>query len=175
MVRARQLVAQSGTVGEHIVVWGSPDLEFVPPTIPAYFASVLRAIGYRVRLHTLPLPAITTADWKRMQIFAEGNWVAPWPDPSSYIPQFFSCGGGNSNGWYCNPAIDREMERAELLEATDPSKSRVVWEAVDRQLTDGGEWVPTVTQPDIELTSRRLRNHEYNQVDGFLADQSWLR
>jgi hypothetical protein len=51
----------------------------------------------------------------------------------------------------------------------------VVWEAVDRQLTDGGEWVPTVTQPDIELTSRRLRNYEYNQVDGFLADQSWLR
>ena len=174
LVRARELVAQSGTAGEQIVVWGSPDLEFVPPTIPAYLASVLRSLGYRVRLHLVPLPAITTADWKRMQIFAEGNWVAPWPDLSSYVPQFFSCGGGDSNGWYCNPVIDREMEHAELLEFTDPPKSRAVWEAVDRQLTDDDEWVPTVTQPDIELTSRRLQNYEYNPVDGFLADQSWL-
>jgi hypothetical protein len=27
----------------------------------------------------------------------------------------------------------------------------------------------------VELTSRRLRNYQYNPVWGFLADQSWLR
>jgi peptide/nickel transport system substrate-binding protein len=90
------------------------------------------------------------------------------------LPQFFSCGGGNSSDWYCNPAIDREMKHAALLELTDPAKSRAAWEAVDRQLTESGEWVPTVTQPDIELTSQRLQNYEYNAVDGFLADQAWL-
>jgi YVTN family beta-propeller protein len=174
LARARALVRQSGTAGEQIVVWGSPGLEFVPPTIPAYLASALRSLGYRVRLHLVPFPAITTADWKRMQIFAEGNWAAPWPDLSSYIPQFFSCGGGNSNGWYCNPAIDRQMQRAEQLELTDPPESHTIWEAVDRQLTDSAEWVPTVTQPDVELTSRRLRNYQYSPVEGFLADQSWL-
>jgi peptide/nickel transport system substrate-binding protein len=174
MARARELVARSATAGEQIVIWGSPDLEFIPPTIPAYFASVLRSLGYRVRLHLVPLSTITTDNWRRMQIFAEGNWVAPWPDPSSYLPQFFSCGGGNSNDWYCNPAIDREMKHAALLELTDPAKSRAAWEAVDRQLTESGEWVPTVTQPDIELTSQRLQNYEYNAVDGFLADQAWL-
>jgi hypothetical protein len=35
-------------------------------------------------------------------------------------------------------------------------------------------WVPTVTARDVELTSRRLRNYQYNPVWGFLADQSWL-
>ena len=174
MARARQLVAQSGTRGERIVVWGSPDIEFVPPTVPGYFASVLRALGYDVTLHLTPLVSITKQDWSDMQIFIEGDWVAPWPDPTSYIPQFFSCGGGNSNGWYCNPATDRLMRRAERLELTDPPRSRTIWEAVDRQLTDSAEWVPTVTHPGIELTSRRLRNYQYNPVDGFLADQSWL-
>jgi hypothetical protein len=27
---------------------------------------------------------------------------------------------------------------------------------------------------DVELTSRRLRNYQYNPVWGFLADQSWV-
>jgi YVTN family beta-propeller protein len=174
MTRARQLVAQSGTHGERVVVWGSPDLEFVPPTIPQYFVSVLRALGYHVTVHLAPLVTITKRDWTRMQIFVEGDWLAPWPDPSSYIPQFFSCGGGNSNGWYCNPVIDRQIHHAELLELTDPPKSRTAWEAINRRLTDTAEWVPTVTHTDIELTSRRLRNYQYNPVDGFLADQSWL-
>jgi len=83
--------------------------------------------------------------------------------------------GGNSNGYYCNAALDREMRQAELLELTDPPRAWSVWEAVDRQLTDNAIWVPTVTYPDIELTSRRLRNYQYNPVWGFLADQSWLR
>jgi hypothetical protein len=32
-----------------------------------------------------------------------------------------------------------------------------------------------VTLRDVELTSRRLRNYQYNPVWDFLADQSWVR
>jgi hypothetical protein len=85
MARARHLVSESGTAGERVDVWGSPDEAFVPPGVADYFASVLRA---------------------------DGDWLAEYPDPSSCIPQ---------------------------------------------------------------LTSRRLRNHQYNPVWGFLAGQSWVR
>jgi YVTN family beta-propeller protein len=173
MARARQLVAESGTRGERVDVWGSPSQGFVPRKVPAYFAEVLRSLGYRVHLHLVA--NITTAMWRRLQIYADGDWLALYPDPSSYIPQFFSCDGGNSNGWYCNPALDREMQHAELLALKDPSKARSDWEAVDRKLTDNAVWVPTVTYRDLELTSHRLLNYEYNPVWGFLADQSWLR
>ena len=174
LARARHLVAESGTLGERVDVWGSPDEGFIPPATTAYIASVLRELGYRVHEHLVPIAAITEAMWQRMQVSVDGDWLASYPDPSSYLPQFFACGGGNSNGYYCNPALDREMQQAEMLELTDPSRASAVWESVDRQLTDDAVWVPTVTFRDVELTSRRLRNYQYNPVWGFLADQSWV-
>jgi YVTN family beta-propeller protein len=175
MARARKLVAQSGTQGERIDIWGSPDEGFVPPPTTAYVASVLRALGYRVNVHLIPLASITEALWERIQMSTDGDWLANYPDPSSYIPQLFGCDGGFSNGYYCNPALDREMQQAQLLELTDPARAAAVWASVDRQITDAAVWVPTVTLRDVEVTSRRLGNYQYNPVWGFLADQAWLR
>ncbi len=111
----------------------------------------------------------------RFQLSVDGDWLANYPDPSSYIPQFFACGGGTSNGYYCNPALDREMQEATMLELDNPGKAAALWAAIDRQLTDDAIWVPTVTTRDVDLTSGRLRNYLYNPVWGFLADQSWVR
>jgi YVTN family beta-propeller protein len=175
MARARQLVRQSGTLGERIDLVGSRNIGFVPPASTTYIGRVLRALGYRVHITIIPSSSITAAMWDRFQISTDGNWIPEYPDPSSYIPSFFGCGGANSNGYYCNPAIDREMQRAELLEPTDPARSSALWEAVDRQLTNAAVWVPTVASREVELTSDRLRNYEYNPVWGFLADQAWVR
>jgi ABC-type transport system substrate-binding protein len=109
------------------------------------------------------------------QVTADGDWVAAYPYPSSYVPGFVSCDGGTCNGYYCNPSLDREMQEAGLLELGDPIKASVLWRSIDRQLTNEAVWVPTVTQRDIEITSNRLRNYQYNPVWGFLADQAWLR
>ena len=175
MARARQLVRESGTSGEWVGVWGSPDEGFVPPGVAAYFASVLRALGYRVRLHLVPFSTITMPMRERFQISTDGDWLADYPDPSSYIPQFLGCGGGNSNGYFCDPALDRAMRQASQLELTDPTRAAAAWAAVDRRLTDAAAWVPTVSLRDVELTSGRLGNYQYNPVWGFLADQSWIR
>lgn len=175
MERARQLIAESGTRGERIDVWGEPDNPFVPATAPAYVAGVLRALAYRVHLHLVTSATVTEAMYRQFQLSVDGDWVAAYPYPSSYVPGFVSCGGGNSNGYYCNPSLNREMQEAGLLELGDPSKASALWESIDRQLTNEAVWVPTVTQRDIEITSSRLRNYQYNPVWGFLADQAWLR
>ncbi len=113
--------------------------------------------------------------WDSFQISNEGAWIPAYPDPSSYVPAFFSCDGANGNDYYCNRAIDREMRHAELLQPTDPPAARALWETVDRQLTNSAEWVTTVDTREVELTSSHLQNYEYNPVWGFLADQAWLR
>jgi len=174
LARARQLVRESGTAGQRVDVWGSPDEGFVPPDVPGYFASVLRALGYRVRLHLVPYGSITESMRKGFQLSVDGDWLADYPDPSSYLPQFFGCGGGTSNGYFCDPALDRAMQRASQFGLTDPARSAAAWTAVDRQLTDAAAWVPTVSLRVVELTSRRLGNYQYNPVWGFLADQSWV-
>ncbi len=173
--RARQLIRESGTAGERVDVWGSPDEGFVPPSVAAYFVGVLRDLGYRVRLHLVPFGTITMSMREGFQLSTDGDWTADYPDPSSYIPQFFGCGGGTSNGYFCDPALDRAMREASLLGLTDPARSAAAWAAVDRALTDAAAWVPTVSIRVVDLTSRRLRNYQYNPVWGFLVDQSWIR
>jgi len=111
---------------------------------------------------------------RHFQLSVDGAWVADYPDPAAYLPQFFSCGGGDSNGYYCSPRLDREMHQAEVLELNQPAKANALWTTIDHQLTDNAAWVPTVDEPQIDLVSKRLHNYEYNPVWGFLADQAWL-
>jgi YVTN family beta-propeller protein len=171
MARARRLVAESKTIGERVDLIGPTANS---PAITGYIAGVLRALGYRVRVSAIPIASITQKMWDSFQI-NEGEWNPAYPDPSSYVPSFFSCGGANGNDYYCNPAIDREMRHAELLELTDPPAADALWETVDSQLTNNAEWVTTVDSREVEITSARLQNYEYNPVWGFLADQAWVR
>jgi YVTN family beta-propeller protein len=172
---ARRLVEQSGTKGERIDIWGSPDEGFIPPATTGYIADVLRSLGYNVHVHLIPIASVNPQLNRRIQISVIGDWTPNWPDPSAYLPAFFACGGSNGNGYYCNPGLDHQMQRAERLELTNPREAQAIWESVDQRLTNAAVWVPTVTTRDVELTSSRLHNYEYNPVWGFLADQSWLK
>jgi hypothetical protein len=67
------------------------------------------------------------------------------------------------------------MQRASQLRLTDPARSAAAWAAIDRHLSDAAAWVPAVSDGDVELTSRRLGNYEFNPAWGFIADQSWVR
>jgi YVTN family beta-propeller protein len=174
LAEARHLVRESGTLGEQVTVSGMNDEPYIPHEVPAYIAGVLRSLGYHVQLHLLPAAVITEQMRDHYQLTADGDWLADYPDPSSYLPQFFSCNGGNSNGFYCSPALDDEMAEASSLELTHPATAAALWTSIDHQLTNDAAWVPTVNEREVDLVSKRLRNYEYNPVWGFLADQSWL-
>jgi peptide/nickel transport system substrate-binding protein len=174
LARARQLVSESGTRGDRIEVWGDSDNPYIPAGEPAYFAQVLRSLGYRVHLNLVPAATITQTMRRHFQLSVDASWTADYPDPASYLPQFFSCGGGNGNGFYCSARLDHEMAEATSLELQHPAKATALWTAIDHQLTDNAAWVPTVNDREIDLVSKRLRNYEYNPVWGFLADQSWF-
>lgn len=122
-----------------------------------------------------PFQDITDAMRSHFQMSTDGDWLVDYPDPSSYLPQFFACGGGNSNGYVCDPPLDREMRRAGGLEQQAPAAADALWAHVGRSLTDQADWVPTVNNRNIDLVSQRLGNYEFNPVWGFLPDQTWVR
>ena len=113
--------------------------------------------------------------WAKFQISVDGDWSPDYPAPSAFLPPFFACNGGTSNGYYCNPAIDREMTEATLLELQSPAQAAAMWAKVDHQLTDQAEWVTTVDLNEVDIISTGLRNYEFNPVNGFIADQAVVR
>jgi peptide/nickel transport system substrate-binding protein len=160
--------------GARIDVWGSADEGFIPREMPAYVASVLRSLGYRVHLHVVPFASIREPQRRHFQLSVDGDWLAEYPDPSSYVPQFFACGGGTSNGYFCDRRLDRRMASASRLAPRRPEAAMSAWASIDRELTNRAPWVPTVTEREVDVVSGRLRNYEYNPVWGFLVDQSWI-
>ncbi len=175
LARARRLVAASGTLGQRVDVWGPTDSVGVPHQVPPYIAQLLRSLGYRVRLHLAPSATITQAMRRGFQLSVDGDWLPDYPAPSAYLPQFFGCRGGNSNGYFCDPRLDHRMRRATGLQLTDPARAASLWTAVNRKLVDQAVWVPTVNVHAPEFVSKRVRNYQFSPVGGFIAHEVWLR
>jgi ABC-type transport system substrate-binding protein len=138
-------------------------------------ARVLRSLGFRTRLHRRPIAELTIPVRRRLQLTVDGDWVADFPAPSAYLPQFFRCGGSLSNGYFCDRALDRRMRQARALQLRDPQRAAALWARIDHELVDEAPWVPLVTLRGVDLVSRRLRNFTFHPVWGFLADQAWVR
>ena len=147
----------------------------MPTELPAYVASALSAIGLRARLHVVPYEDISPAERRRFQLSVDGDWAAEYPAASAYLPEFFSCNGGTSNGYVCDPALDDQMRAAMRAQLSSPRRAAALWTAVDHRLVDQAAWVPTVAINAVELVSKRLAGYQFNPVTGFLADQAWLR
>ncbi len=175
LARARALVAASGTHGQRVDVWGATDEPFLPPELPGSITSVLRSLGYRAHLHRRPSGAFTSSFRRGIQRSADGDWLLDYPAPSAYLPQFFGCRDGLSNGYVCDRTLDRMMARATALQLRDPQRAAAAWAAVDRRITDRALWVSTATLHQPELVSKRLGNYQFHAVWDFIADQAWVR
>jgi ABC-type oligopeptide transport system substrate-binding subunit len=169
------LVKASGRRGAVVDIWGTTNEIAIPTGLPAYIARVLRSIGLRTRLHLVPIEHITPRMRRGIQVSVDGDWEAEYPAASSYLPEFFGCHGGTSNGYVCNRKLERMMRVATTAQLTDPDRVAALWTAVDHRLVDQALWVPTVAINAVELVSKRLAGYRYNPVTGFLADQAWLR
>jgi peptide/nickel transport system substrate-binding protein len=156
-------------------VWGWTDEAYVPVGLPAYVTSVLRSLGYRARLHRKPGAEFTPAFRRGIQLSVDGDWLLDYPAPSAYLPQFFGCHGGLTNGYVCDRRLDRMMARATALQLRDPRRAAAAWAAVDRRITDQALWVSTANLQQPELVSKRLGNYQFHPVWGFIADQAWVR
>jgi peptide/nickel transport system substrate-binding protein len=77
---------------------------------------------------------------------------------------------------FCDARIDRLMRRAQAARLGDPTKSRELWQRVDREITDAAPWVPLIASYNVSVLSKRVGNYQYSPAAiAMLIDQLWVR
>jgi YVTN family beta-propeller protein len=188
--RARQLVERSGTFGAEVVIAMSPCVE---PTAQQVSAT-LRDLGYQVVMRDDgPLRPSGAECWfgalSSEADVSYAAWVADYPSPASFLVPLLSCvqpdgspsveGAGDfslNSANFCDPEIDRRMQRALDLQLIDSHASARAFEAVEHDLVDLAPLVPYGTATDVWIVSKRVSNLEFNpQFLGVIVSQVWVR
>jgi peptide/nickel transport system substrate-binding protein len=135
---------------------------------------VLDSLGYKAQLRS---PKSTDPYAMKGSSLHQAGFYAWGPlfaAPAGFAPQALTCpvtfAEGNT-ARFCDPTIDREIGRAELLQTTDPETASQLWAKIDRDITNQAPWVPFANGVVLEVVSRRVGNYQYNPSWGTLLDQ----
>ncbi len=167
MVRARRLVAASGTRGMKVEIWGSVPWESVGP----YFASVLSRLGYRSRVRTFDdlHEIIETAAHRSPQLGLWG-WSAESAAPYSFLSPLVSCAAEYNLSRFCVPELDARMEKAGRAQGPEATE---LWQSVEASLATRAPTVPLVSENFVSLAAKDVGNYQHHPVWGPLLDQLW--
>ncbi len=177
LTKAKALVARSGTRGMKVTFWALPEAK----VFNRVAVKALRSLGYRVTVKTVDgfvrFYSAVSDSRNRAQIGFAG-WYSL--TPASFLVPLFSCRAflprspENLNvTQFCDPAIDRQMQRAQQL--ADPTASRALWQRIDREVTDASPWVTLFVSKDVNFLAKRVGNYQWSPAFGMLVDQLWVR
>ena len=173
LAEARRLVARSGTAGATVVVW--TDDRFVQEA--RYVAGRLRQLGYRATAQVVPVEQWMAAAYgpkegTPLQVGLSA-WAIDFPAPSTFFDQL-RCGTADP-ARFCDPAIDRQMDEALAVQATDPAAADKRWAKIDRALTDQAAWIGYATPRKVNFVGSRVGNFQFHPVWWTLLDQLWVQ
>jgi YVTN family beta-propeller protein len=173
LVRARRLVAASGTRGTPVTVWGWTDDPTISPRVVTYVAGELRRLGFGTSVRLIPhagIDNLAVAVRRTVQLIPAG-----WGDtPFGFFETLFACGGATTHGYFCDPRVDAAIKHAQALKATNPRAAAMAWAELDRQLVDLAAWAPMIDEHAIDFVSARVRNYQAHPYWGIIADQLWI-
>ena len=145
---ARRLVAQSGTRGAKVVLL---EKNYVPEDLLAarYVVSILNHLGYEAELKIMPGTDPGSAGSSRRNRRgpsrgASNNWTADYPAASNFIETWLSCSSPLNYGGFCEPDIQRRIDRAVQATTYDPASAPALWAEADRALVDAAAWLPLI-------------------------------
>jgi DNA-binding SARP family transcriptional activator/ABC-type transport system substrate-binding protein len=179
VARAERLVARSRTGGMRVLVFSDPARR----RASAYFASVLRDLGYRASLRVLGDEAYykTISDPRGQAQAGPNTWFKDYTSPADFFRPLFSCSALEVEAFtsnisrFCDGGLDRRMARASDLQTSDPAAAGEEWARVDRAIVNSAAVVPYANGLDVTLLSRRVGNYQFNPEWGVLLDQLWVR
>jgi peptide/nickel transport system substrate-binding protein len=179
LVKARRLVARSGTKGMRVTVW-SPTPFLLREA--RFVRGLLSTLGYRASLRVSPKYWQYVADSRHRAQIGPIIWLADYPAASDFLWTQFSCRAfaprtANQLNWseFCDPVADRIMRRARQAERSDASLAAHLWARAERRIVDRAAALPVTNPGTIDVVSRRVGNYQYNPQSGVLLDQLWVR
>ena len=172
---AARLIKESGTSGMKVTVWSFANFAGVS----RYFARLLDSLGYRARVRVLG--DNSQAGFNKFYYYLADSrhkaqmgayWETGYPTAAdrtlplrcrSFTPNHAS----NRNlSEFCSREVERRIERALRLQATDPAKAGAAWAAVDRQIVDQAPTIGLLVPQGVDLVSKRVDNYQLNPVWG---------
>jgi peptide/nickel transport system substrate-binding protein len=184
LAKAQQLIDQSGTKGQKVVVIGSPDE--TTKAIDLYFVSLLKQLGYDSSLKTLngSVEYSYVQDSRNKAQISYTYWAPDYTAPSNFLAVSVGCDGFHEASTaspnlseFCDPQIDALTKQAESLQLTDTAAADDAWAEIDHRVTDAAPQVTLFTGNKLDFVSARLGNYQYNpSVTGnFMIDQAWVQ
>jgi YVTN family beta-propeller protein len=176
LVKAKQLVDRSGTVGASVTLWATPEAlgGFTVP-VGRYFVKLLDHLGYDAKLKVVPRDRYFSAIDDPAQRVQMGlyAWGSDYLAESGFISPLTCIPTGSLR--FCDPTIQRRIEQAASMQLTDPAASHELWSDLDHDLVDLAPWVPLGNEMRTSLVSERLNNYQYHPYWGQLYEQMWVR
>ena len=176
LVRARRLVAASGTRGVGVQLWGFTKYA----AVMRYVGDVMRRLGYDdVRVRVLPLgPYFAYVNDARHRAQAGMYpWIADYLTPSGFFDPF-ACSELARNprdsanpSRFCDHAVDAARDAALAARGTEANRR---WAAVDRRVLAAAPAIPLFNRRTMLLVSDRVGNAQTHQELGPLLDQFWV-
>jgi DNA-binding SARP family transcriptional activator/ABC-type transport system substrate-binding protein len=184
LVRARRLIARSGTRGMAVRVSTIAD-DRAKTATGRYFVGLLRRLGYRASLRRYAgahayYSAVGLAR-TRSQIGVV-DWVADYRAGSAFFQPLLTCAAYRPTKAFnlnvaglCDPALDREVAHATRLQATNAAAANTAWQRIDRTVTARAVWIALVAPLGIDFVGPRVGDYQRNPAFGVLLDQLWVR
>jgi peptide/nickel transport system substrate-binding protein len=175
LARARRLIAASGSQGARVQVWGLPKYA----AVARYAGEVLRRLGYRVRVHVLPLPGYFSYvnDSRHQAQVGFTGWIADFLTPSSFFEPF-TCShlvrnsiDNENESQFCDHVVDAAYDAARAARGADANAR---WAALDRRVSAASLAIPLFNRRSLMLVSERVGNAQTHQELGPLLDQFWV-
>jgi peptide/nickel transport system substrate-binding protein len=183
LAKAKALVKASGTMGDKVVVDGTNDQ--VGTELVEQMVSDLDSIGYKASPQLLSMAAQypfvqDSVNWSKWNV-AWSAWYQDYPAPSDFLNVLLGCGHivRNSDASpniaaFCDPSIQNQINTAESIEATDPTRAAALWTQIDHEDTNQAPWVDLYNPKQIDFLASDVHGYEWNPQWYILIDQLWL-
>ena len=182
LARAKELVKVADAVGETVTV-SVAHLGYLPHDVEimGHVVDAMNEIGLRATLEVVTdpdaylnaifrNPTVKPGSPEYPQVYLAG-WLSDFPRASDFIEPLFRCGAPVNTTGYCNPRLDRRIDRLKRLSTTDPGAASRGWTAIEHQLVREAVWAPLVNPVTANAFSARTGNVQIHPKWGVLLSQ----